>query len=196
MITVRCLPRGRHGRRDHREAGRACDPRRLPGAAGEWPRGLFFEGPAGIGKTRLWREGLSGHGLVTSGAATGRVAPRSLGFAGLADLLRDVLEDVLAELPPPQRRALVVALLLEDAEGAAPDDRAVAAAFLGALRALAATGRVVVAVDDMQWLDAASARTLVFAFAGSRTSTSESSGRFGSPEEADPVELIGSFPER
>ena len=27
-------------------------------SAGAWPSGLFFEGPAGIGKTRLWREGL------------------------------------------------------------------------------------------------------------------------------------------
>ncbi len=165
-------------------------------AAGEWPRGLFFEGPAGIGKTRLWREGLerarARHLRVLASRPGG--AEVQLGFAGIADLLRDVLEDVLAELPSPQRRALAVALLLEDAEGAAPDDRAVAAAFLGALRTLAATGPVVVAVDDMQWLDAASARTLAFAL---RRLEDEPIGVLGtirvSPEEADPVELVRSL---
>jgi DNA-binding CsgD family transcriptional regulator len=164
--------------------------------AGEWPRGLFFEGPAGIGKTRLWREGLerarARHLRVLASRPGG--AEVQLGFAGIADLLRDVLEDVMAELPSPQRRALAVALLLEDAEGAAPDDRAVAAAFLGVLRTVAATGPVVVAVDDVQWLDAASARTLAFAL---RRLEDEPVGVLGtirvSPEEVDPAELVRSL---
>ncbi len=81
----------------------------------------------------------------------------------LGDLLGPVLEDVLPSLPAPQRRALEVALLVEDAEGPPPDQRAVAFAFVGALRALAREGPVVVAVDDVQWLDGPSAFIVEFA---------------------------------
>ena len=56
-----------------------------------------------------------------------------------------------------------VALLLDEPVGPAPDERAIGAALLGALRVLAAGGPVVVAVDDVQWLDSPSARTLEFA---------------------------------
>ena len=85
-------------------------------------------------------------------------------FAGLADLLADVVDDVLPELPPVQRRALEAALLLGESEVRA-DDRAVAAAFLGALRLLAGDGPVCLAVDDIQWLDAASLAALRYALA-------------------------------
>jgi hypothetical protein len=63
-----------------------------------------------------------------------------LTFAGLADLLRAVADEALPQLPAPQARALEVALLRADA--ASPSEpRAVAAGLLGALRALAGTGR-------------------------------------------------------
>jgi DNA-binding CsgD family transcriptional regulator len=163
----------------------------------DWPSALYFEGAAGIGKTRLWREGLGQarlRGLRVLATRPGSAEVR-LAFAGIADLLADVLEDVLAELPAPQRRALAVALLLEDAQGVTPDDRAVAAAFLGALRIAAADGPVVVAVDDVQWLDAASARTLAFAL---RRLSDERVGILGtirvSPEETEPAELVGALP--
>jgi hypothetical protein len=97
----------------------------------EWPAALAFEGAAGIGKTRLWREGIDRartRGLRVLATRPGSAEVR-LAFAGIADLLRDVLEEVLAELPAPQSRALAVALLVEEAEGRAPDDRAVAAAL-------------------------------------------------------------------
>ena len=45
------------------------------------------------------------------------------------------------------------------------DDRAVAAAFLGALRLLAGDRPLCLAVDDIQWLDAASLAALRFALA-------------------------------
>ena len=64
-------------------------------------------------------------------------AETQFSFAGLTDLLGTVAGDVLPELPPIQRRALEAALLLGESEVRA-DDRAVAAAFLGALRLLAA----------------------------------------------------------
>ena len=165
--------------------------------ARESPQALYFEGAAGIGKTRLWREGLDrarGHGLQVLASRPGG-AEVQLAFAGIADLCQDVLDTVLDELPGPQRRALAVALLVEEAGGAAPDDRAVAAAFLGALRVLSARGPVLVAVDDVQWLDAASARTLAFAL---RRVEAEPVGVLGtirvSPEETEPVELLRSLP--
>jgi predicted ATPase len=39
----------------------------------------------------------------------------------------------------------------------------VSVASLGVLRALAASGPVIVAIDDVQWLDVPSARVLAFA---------------------------------
>jgi DNA-binding CsgD family transcriptional regulator len=163
----------------------------------DWPGALYFEGAAGIGKTRLWREGLErarSRGLRVLATRPGSAEVR-LAFAGIAGLLSDVLGDVLAELPPPQRRALAVALLQEDAQGVAPDDRAVAAAFLGALWIIAADGPVVVAVDDMQWLDGASGQTLAFAL---RRLGDERVGVLGtirvSPEETEPAVLVGAVP--
>ena len=90
-------------------------------------------------------------------------ADAEFGFAALADLLDGVVDELLPALPAPQRRALGVALAREDAGPRGPDDRAVAAAVLGALRLLARDTQVVVAADDLQWLDAASARVLEFA---------------------------------
>ena len=83
----------------------------------EGPHALFFEGAAGIGKTRLWREGLERARARDMRVLASRPggAEVQLAFAGIADLLQDVLDEVLGELPPPQRRALAVALLVEDA---------------------------------------------------------------------------------
>ena len=66
-------------------------------------------------------------------------------------------------LPRPQANALAVALLVDEGEGPPPDQRAIALAFTGALRALARNGPVVVAIDDIQWLDPSSAFLLEFA---------------------------------
>jgi DNA-binding CsgD family transcriptional regulator len=161
-----------------------------------WPGALYFEGAAGIGKTSLWREGLDrarsrgSRVLATRGGS----AEVRLAFAGIADLLANVLDDVLAELPTPQRRALAVALLLEEAHGVAPDDRAVAAAVLGALRTVARRDSIVLGLDDAQWLDQASARALAFAL---RRLDDERVGVLGtirvSSETTDPAELVGAL---
>ena len=65
-------------------------------------------------------------------------------------------------MPLPQRRALSAALLLEEVEGSAPDERAIAFAVF---QLLGEHGErpLLVAVDDVQWLDAASASVLAFA---------------------------------
>jgi DNA-binding CsgD family transcriptional regulator len=93
-------------------------------------------------------------------AAGGEV---QLSFAALGDLLGDVLEETLPELPPPQRRALEVALLLEESRGPPPDQRAIALAVLSILRVLARSRPVLIAVDDIQWLDRPTEAVLEFA---------------------------------
>ena len=127
--------------------------------------GLLIEGEAGIGKTIVWREAVriaEGQGVVlTSRASEGEA---SLSFTVLGDLLVPVLnDDVLGQLPVGQRRGLEVALLLAEPARTRPDARAVSLAALAVLRVLASYGPVTIAVDDVQWVDAPSARTLAFA---------------------------------
>ena len=99
---------------------------------------LCCSGEAGIGKTTLWLAGLDaaaarGYRILSARPAE---AEATFSFAGLTDLLGNAADEVLSELPPIQQRALEAALLLGESEIHA-DDRAVAAAFLGALRLLA-----------------------------------------------------------
>jgi len=129
------------------------------------PAACVLEGEAGIGKTALWREG------VTAARAAGQTvlscAPAEveavLAYAGLADLLATVEPSVFAGLPAPQREALEVAMLRSSSSAAVAGQRAVATALLSVLGTLAATAPVIVAVDDVQWLDAPSAHVLDFA---------------------------------
>ena len=134
-------------------------------AASGLPAVLLLQGEAGIGKTTLWLAGVAEareKGLRVLVARPGE-AETGLAFAALADLLGEALELVADALPRPQRRALRVALLLEDVEGAPPEERLVAAAVVSVLRGLAARGPVLIAIDDVQWLDPASTRALAFA---------------------------------
>jgi DNA-binding CsgD family transcriptional regulator len=138
-------------------------------ACDRWPLALVVRGEPGIGKTSVWREGVRvarERGLCALVAAPGELEAQ-ISFAALGDLLWGVLERVLEGLPGQQRRALEVALRvseLDPGEGAPLDQGAVSFAFLSALRGLAAGGPVLVAVDDVQWLDAASATVLSYAF--------------------------------
>ena len=90
-------------------------------------------------------------------------ARTALSFSGIGDLLDTVLDEALAALPAGQRRALSLALVLGDDEGPPPDPHAIGLALLTAFRALADERPVVVAIDDVQWLDPASAGGLAFA---------------------------------
>jgi class 3 adenylate cyclase/DNA-binding CsgD family transcriptional regulator len=124
-----------------------------------------LEGEAGAGKTTLWRaavEDAARRGVRVFAGQPGR-AEAELSFAAVGDLLGGVLAEVGGELPEPQRRALAFALLLEEPAGAPPDFRAIGAAVLGSLRLLGRRAPVLVAVDDVQWLDASSAGALLFA---------------------------------
>ena len=126
---------------------------------------LLIEGEPGIGKTTLWQEAVrrgEEHGMRVLSSRPGPSETR-LTFVGLADFLAGVDDDVLQELPPPQRRALDVALMRSDPKGPAPEQRVVSTAFLSALRLLSGSTPVVVGVDDLQWLDTPSRHVLEFA---------------------------------
>ena len=129
------------------------------------PRVVLIEGQPGMGKTTLWSAAIE-HALDRSWRVLQTRptdAEATFAYAGLGDLLESVADDDLAELPVPQRKALRVALLREEPEGPNPDPRAVAVACLNTLRSLSAEGHLVVAVDDIQWLDPASAQAIAFA---------------------------------
>src|SRR5206468_2828488 len=90
------------------------------------------------------------------------VSESRLAFAGLADLLAGVPDELFARLPEPQRVGLVVALL-RAAAARPPERRVVGTGFLTLLRALSAESEVVCAIDDLQWLDTSSAAVVEFA---------------------------------
>ncbi len=126
---------------------------------------LVLTGEAGAGKTTIWAE------LAMQGARRSyrllscRPAEfeTRLSLGSISDLLADVEDEAYASLPGAQRHALEVALLRADAGERPPDRRAVATGFLSLISELTRDGPVVIAVDDVQWLDRSSARVLEFA---------------------------------
>jgi DNA-binding CsgD family transcriptional regulator len=128
------------------------------------PAALLLSGDPGIGKTTVWKEGVEGalqksYHLLTSRPVE---AETRFSYAALGDLLEPAIEEALPTLPGPQRHALDVALLRAASSGARPNQRAVCLAVLGCLRSLASSAPVVVAIDDVQWIDLPSARVLQF----------------------------------
>jgi len=134
-------------------------------AAETVPPLLVIEGAPGIGKTTLWAEAVARARALGWQVLTCRLVPSDAGLphVALADLLGPVAEQAFGGLPPPQRRALRVALLHEEAGEGDLDPRAVGSGLAGLLAALAEAGPLLLAADDAQWLDAASARALAFA---------------------------------
>jgi DNA-binding CsgD family transcriptional regulator len=134
-------------------------------AADRSPRVLVLTGGPGIGKTTLWDAGVDlgrERGLrVLAARASG--ADTRLSFAVLIDLLDTIGDEELAALPPPQRRALEVALYRAEPTETPPEAHAIALGVLNVLRSLAARRPLLVAVDDVQWLDRASEDALAFA---------------------------------
>jgi DNA-binding CsgD family transcriptional regulator len=126
--------------------------------AGE-SRVLVVRGEAGIGKTALLRhlnDRAEGFRVLR---ATGVESEMELPFAGLHQLCAPVL-DRIDDLPAPQRDALSTALGLAD--GDPPDRFRVGLGVLGLLSGASAEQPVLCVVDDSQWLDQASLKTLGF----------------------------------
>ena len=86
-----------------------------------------------------------------------------MSFTALADLLPADLDEAQAGLPPIQREALLVALGRSAAPDQPPHPGTIGLGLLGVLDQLAAGSAVLVAIDDVQWLDPPSARVLGFA---------------------------------
>ena len=133
--------------------------------AAERSCGLLFAGEPGIGKTTIWStvvEEAVGRGFGVLVARPSE-AEAELAFSVLTDLFAAVETATLTELPGVQRAALEQALRRGET-GSPADPVAVALAVLGVLRLLSAPAPVVVAVDDLQWVDAPSLRALTYAF--------------------------------
>ena len=162
------------------------------------PAAFCIEGEAGVGKTTLLAEALRlGHSegwRVLSAAASEQET--KLAFATLSDLFGGVLDEIADRLPPPQRRAIDVALLRPGSGGVRPDRRAVGTAVIETIQHLAESTRVLLAVDDIQWVDASSAQALAFALRRLRDVPVKiiSAMRVG-PGLRDPTQLDRAFPD-
>ena len=129
------------------------------------PAAFVLEGEAGIGKSTLWLAGVEhartrGWRILASRPVE---AERGLAYVGLCDVFEDILDEALPALLAPRRRALEVALLREDASGDPADHRALGVAVRDVLQFLGEGEPVLIAVDDVQWLDSSSSSALAFA---------------------------------
>jgi DNA-binding CsgD family transcriptional regulator len=127
-------------------------------------RALVLEGEAGIGKSTVWRAALElarqrSFRVLSSRPAE---AEQAIPFAVLGDLFTDVEDGLLEALPVPQRRAFEAALLREEPD-APVDPRALGVSILSVLSVLVRGGPLLIAIDDLQWVDASSAAALAFA---------------------------------
>lgn len=123
---------------------------------------LIVEGEAGIGKTTVWREAArrardAGILVLTARPAE---AEATVALAALEELVEAVPEHAWTELSAPQLRAVEIALYRADPGERPIDQRALASAVRTLLTAAARTGPVLLAIDDVHWLDAQSAAVL------------------------------------
>jgi DNA-binding CsgD family transcriptional regulator len=123
-------------------------------------RALVLRGESGVGKTALLRYAADAAAPDCRVERAGGVeSEMELPYAGLQQLCGPLL-DRLDRLPAPQRAALEAAFGL--AGGGAPDRFFVALAVLGLLSDVAAERPLICMIDDVHWLDSASAQALTF----------------------------------
>jgi DNA-binding CsgD family transcriptional regulator len=135
------------------------------GSAAVRPSGQIIAGEAGIGKTTLWLDGLAQareRGFRVLSARVGQ-AESVMAYAAVADLIGDVETAVFDALPDLQRLALDRVLLRADGDGPETDHRVTAAAVVEVVSLLSADNPVLVAIDDVQWLDSSSRAVISFA---------------------------------
>ena len=122
-------------------------------------RSLVLRGDAGVGKTALLEHLVESASDLKVARATGVESEMELAFASLHQLCAPML-DRIERLPAPQRDALGIVFGLS--AGAAPDPFLVGLAVLSLLSEVAEQRPLLSVVDDAQWLDRTSARTLGF----------------------------------
>src|SRR5581483_10786771 len=121
---------------------------------------LVVRGGSGAGKTALLERAVAAADGMTVLRARGVAAETGITYASLFDVLRPVL-GLVEHLPPLQAAVIRSAVALGRAR---PDSRlTVGVAVLGLLAAAAAERPVLVVLDDVQWIDEASAEALAFA---------------------------------
>ncbi len=125
---------------------------------------MVVEGEAGIGKTTLWldtveRARQEGFRVLSARPAA---AESGMAYASLTDLVRGVEAAILDRLPEPQRVAVDQILVRTSQNSAATDQRAVGAAFLSIVERLGDQSPVLIAIDDLHWLDRSSRLALAF----------------------------------
>ena len=149
-------------------------------------RALLVRGEPGVGKTALldYLVERSSHCRVERTA--GVQSEMELPFAGLHQLCSPML-DRREELPGPQRDALATTFGLSN--GDPPERLLVGLAVLGLLAEVAREQPLVCVVDDVQWLDRASAQALMFA--ARRLGTESVAMVFASREPGDEQESTG-----
>lgn len=130
-------------------------------AVSESGTALVIDGEAGIGKSTLLnaaadRAAADGYGRL---GCSGLQSQAEVGFAGVHELIHPLLAHA-GELPVRQRNALMTAFGLED--GPPPDRLLVSLAVLGLLEEAASRKRLILIVDDVQWLDQSSLDVLAF----------------------------------
>ena len=152
--------------------GRIVESERIAGflrAVESWPAALVLDGEAGIGKSTVWEAGLQRAreaGMhVLSARAWGAESVRA--WATIAELLADVTPDIVADLPEVQRGAVTGLLMrdrLDEPADQAPvaNSQVLAAAMLSIIDALEQSAPVLIAIDDLQWLDPSSQAVIGF----------------------------------
>ncbi len=144
--------------------GRTSELEQLQQVAGTVTTGgaaLVITGEAGIGKTRLveqFSELARAEGFRQL-SCSGLESEAHAGFAGLHELIHPVLGEAKA-LPERQRQALFTAFGM--AEGPAPEGLLIGLAVLGLMEETAARQRLLLVVEDVQWLDPSTAEVVRF----------------------------------
>jgi DNA-binding CsgD family transcriptional regulator len=132
----------------------------LEDARSDRSRALLIRGEPGIGKSSLLAYAIERATGFLVLRATGFESESEVAFSGLLQLLRPVIGRV-DELSPYQANAIRGALGLESPQTG--DRLSIGAATLALLAVAAEDAAVLVAVDDVQWLDDASVDAILFA---------------------------------
>jgi DNA-binding CsgD family transcriptional regulator len=150
---------------------------------------LVLRGEAGVGKSALLEYLVQGASGCRVAQAAGVEYEMELAYAGLHQLCAPML-DLRERLPGPQRDALETAFGLSGKP--APDRFLVGLAVLGLLSEVAEEQPLVYVVDDVQWLDKASALALAFV---ARRLLAESVGLVFAVREPSDVRELAGLPE-
>jgi DNA-binding CsgD family transcriptional regulator/tetratricopeptide (TPR) repeat protein len=131
--------------------------------ADDGPAGVVLQGDPGIGKTTLWRVGVETarrQGLTVS-VSRPQEAEMPLAYCALFDLL-EPLADAIGALGPADRAIVEELAGHGHTASPAPDTTRAGRAVLTLIRSAGADRPLMIAIDDVQWLDAPSERLLSF----------------------------------